>query len=363
MPRVVNIQSEIEITARQRDEAEEELREQQKPIDYNTLEYPIEIIVEKYTDGLDDDMNELFIPDYQREMAWDDIRQSKFIESMLLGLPIPYIFVADISDEENDSRLEIIDGTQRIRTLARFLNNEFRLEGLEKLKKLNDFRFEDLSPPRQRRFKRTTIRMIQLTEKADEDIRRDMFERINNGSVELNDMEKRRGIYDGPFLEFIEELSTYPKFRDLCPFSDPLIRRREPQEFVLRFFAYLHEYKSFTGKIDNFLNDYLRKNNNVNFNRQSMQDEFETMLNFVDKYFPNRFLKSQKHNTVTRIWFESISVGVILALRENNKLEPKSMNWLQSSEFKQYTASREGTTQSTVSRRIEYVRDRLLDNE
>jgi hypothetical protein len=361
MSRVVNIPSEVKITAQQRDEAEEELREQQKPIDYNTLEYPIEIIVGKYTDGLDDDTNELFIPDYQREMTWDNIRQSKFIESMLLGLPIPYIFVADISDEDNESRLEIIDGTQRIRTLARFINNDLKLEGLEKLQKFNNFRFEDLAQPRQRRFKRTTIRMIQLTEKADEDIRRDMFERINNGSVELNDMEKRRGIYDGPFLEFIQQLSTSPKFRELCPFSKPLILRREPQEFVLRFFAYLYDYKKFTGKIDNFLNDYLKKNNDGDFDRQVMQAEFERMLDFVEKYFPNRFLKTQKHTTVTRIWFESISVGAILALRENANLEPISMNWLQSPEFKKYTASREGTTQYTVTRRIEYVRDRLLD--
>ncbi len=361
MPRVVSITSEIEITAQQRNEAEEELREQQKPIDYNTLEYPIEILVKKYTDGLDDDTNELFIPDYQREMAWDNIRQSKFIESMLLGLPIPYIFVADISDEDNNSRLEIIDGTQRIRTLARFINNDLKLEALERLKKFNDFRFDDLTLARQRRFKRTTIRMIQLTEKADEDIRKNMFERINNGSVELNDMEKRRGIYDGPFLEFIEELSRYPKFRELCPFSESLVRSREPQEFVLRFFAYLHEYKKFTRKIDDFLNDYLTRNNNSSFDRQSMQAEFERMLDFVEKYFPNRFLKSQKHTTVTRIWFESISVGVILALREDSNLEPGSISWLQSPEFKKYTASREGTTQSTITRRIEYVRDRLLD--
>ena len=360
MSRVTNIPSEIKITAQQRDEAEEELREQQKPIDYNTLEYPVEVLVKKYTDGLDDDTNELFIPDYQREMAWDNIRQSKFIESMLLGLPIPYILVADISDEDNDSRLEIIDGTQRIRTLAGFLNNELKLEALEKLKSFNNFRFDDLASPRQRRFKRTSIRMIQLTEKADEDIRRDMFERINNGSVELNDMEKRRGIYDGPFLEFIEELSNYPKFRKLCPFTDPLIRRREPQEFVLRFFAYLHEYKEFTGKIDNFLNDYLRKNNKNSFNRQSMQADFETMLDFVDKYFPNGFRKSQRHTMPTRIWFEAISVGITLALREDSALDPKSMSWVDSPEFKKYTVSREGTTQPTVVRRIEYVRDRLL---
>jgi hypothetical protein len=252
MPKVPNVPIETEITPERRDEAEAEIRDKQKPIDYDTKEYPVEILVQKYNDGLKDDTNELFIPDYQREMAWDDARQSKFIESVLLGLPIPYIFVADIPDEENEARLEIIDGTQRIRTLARFLGNDLKLGDLDKLKKLNDFRFIDLPLPRQRRFKRTTLRMIQLTEKATEDIRRDMFERINTGSVVLNDMEKRRGIQRGPFLDFIDELSKNPKFLSLCPFSEPLIRRREPQEFVLRFFAYLNNYENFERQVNEF---------------------------------------------------------------------------------------------------------------
>ena len=111
----------------------------------------------------------------------------------MLGLPIPYIFVADISETEDLARLEIIDGTQRIRTLARFINNELKLNNLEKLDSLNEFTFSDLPLSRQRRFQRTTIRMIQLTEDADEGTRRDLFERINTGSVELNEMEKRRG--------------------------------------------------------------------------------------------------------------------------------------------------------------------------
>jgi uncharacterized protein with ParB-like and HNH nuclease domain len=194
MPKTPNVPIEAEITAERRDEAEAEIRDKQKLIDYDTKEYPVEIIVQKYTDGLSDNTNELFIPDYQREMAWDDARQSKFIESVLLGLPIPYIFVADISSEKNESRLEVIDGTQRIITLARFLNNELKLESLEKLRKLNDFRFSDLPLPRQRRFKRTTLRVIELTDKADEDTRRDIFERITMGSAVSNEMEKRRGI-------------------------------------------------------------------------------------------------------------------------------------------------------------------------
>jgi hypothetical protein len=159
MPKTPNIPIEVEITTERKDEAEAEIRDKQKPIDYDTKEYPVEILVQKYTDGLSDDTNELFVPDYQREMAWDEARQSKFIESVLLGLPIPYVFVADIPDEENEARLEIIDGTQRIRTLARFLNNELKLEDLEKLKKLNDFRFSDLPLPRQRRFIAIPIRV------------------------------------------------------------------------------------------------------------------------------------------------------------------------------------------------------------
>ncbi|MCC5614087.1 DUF262 domain-containing protein [Nostoc sp. CHAB 5836] len=133
------------ITEQMQEEAEIQIRDKKKVVDYNTIEYPIEVIVQKYLKGLDDDSNELFIQDYQRAMIWDEKRQSKFIESILLGLPIPYIYVADISGEATDenlletkdlARLEIIDGTQRIRTLANFINDDLCLQDLEKLDKL-----------------------------------------------------------------------------------------------------------------------------------------------------------------------------------------------------------------------------------
>ena len=161
------------------------------------------LLVQKYRDGLDEDTNELYIPDYQRDLMWDESRQSKFIESIFLGLPT-HIVVADLrskpeDDGEDLGRLEIVDGTQRIRTLDRFLNNELQLFGLEKLKKLNNFKFRDLSLARQRRFNRVRIRTIVLTAKADEETRRDMFERINADSVELYDMEKLvRFVYRKP---------------------------------------------------------------------------------------------------------------------------------------------------------------------
>lgn len=346
--------------------AEAEIREQTKRVDYNTLEYPIEVIVEKYLQGREEDKNELFIPDYQREMAWDEDRQSKFIESLMLGLPIPYIFVADISEDEDLARLEIIDGTQRIRTVTKFIKNELELKNLEKLTSLNGFTFKDLPLPRQRRFQRTTMRMIVLTKEADEEVRRDLFERINSGSVELNEMEKRRGSKPGKFLDLIEELSKNQLFLDLCSFTKPEIDRRDPQEFVLRFFAFLNNYQNYSGRrVHEFLDEYLeRENQSISLNTEAMKNEFYTMLEFVKKHFPDalhiyRKTKNQYEPT-TRIKFESISVGIALALRENPNLIPQSTDFLNSDEFKKYTQSDASSSRNKVIERIEYVRDRVL---
>jgi Protein of unknown function DUF262 len=361
MPKSSNLPLDPAITDDQKEAAEEEIREKQKIVDYDTKEYPVEVLVQKYRDGYDEDINELYIPDYQRDMIWPDDHQSKFIESIFLGLPIPYIFVADLRPEEEDlGRLEIVDGTQRIRTLDRFLKDELKLCGLKKLGNLNNFKFSDLSLARQRRFNRATIRMIVLTEKADEEVRRDLFERINTGSIALNDMEKRRGISPGPFVKLLEELAKEQKFKKLCPLSEASRRSREPEEFVLRFFAYLDNYKNFERQVNIFLNEYLEEHNNDKIDRDAFRNTFCTMLDFVDKYFPNGFSKAKGHVRTPRIRFEAISVGVALALREKSDLKPQSIDWLDSEEFKEYTTSDASNSRPKVIRRIEYVRDQLL---
>ncbi len=364
-----------QITEQMQEEAERQIREKKKEVDYNTIEYPIEVIVQKFLDGQNDDSNELFIPDYQREMAWDEKRQSKLIESILLGLPIPYIYVADISEElteenildnEDLGRWELIDGTQRIRTLTRFINDELELQGLEKLNKLEGFKFSELLPSRQRRFKRTTIRIVQLTENSDEEVRRDLFERINTGSVQLNEMEKRRGIQRGNFLNLIDKLAQDNNFLELSSFSKTSVDRKEPQEYVLRFFAFLNDYKNFNSqKLTEFLDEYLKELNKADLETlTSMKNEFYTMVNFVKRYFPNGFYQQTKttKKPITRIKFESLSVGIALALREQPNLQPQpqSLQLLKSQQFKEYTKGDGSSSKKKVIRRIEYVRDQLL---
>jgi len=348
------------VTERQRQAAEDQIVAHHKTIDYDTREYPVEVIVQKYLIKLEEDENELFVPDYQREHTWPEDRQSKFIESVLIGLPIPYLFVADIPGKEG--RLEIVDGSQRIRTLADFLQNKLRLSELQKLEKLNGFTYADLPVSRQRRFNRHTLRMIELTEKADEEVRRDIFERINTGSQELTDMEVRWGVHDSPFLDFIRECSQDPIFAKLAPLNAASVKRRERQEFVLRFFAYLHNYTEFDRSVVKFLNDYLEKTQKkfTEATKKKMKSEWSSMLAFVEKTFPSGFSKAKGHTRTPRIRYEALAVGSALALRQEPTLKVESIAWLTSDEFKKLTTSDASNSRPKVIKRIEYVRDKLL---
>ncbi len=348
-------------TEQRQNEAEEQVVEHHKTIDYDTREYPVEVLVQKYLSRLDEDENDLFVPDYQREHTWPEEHQSKFIESVLIGLPIPYLFVADVPGKQG--RLEIVDGSQRIRTLAAFLKNDLTLSGMKKLTKLNGFKFKDLPLSRQRRFNRHTIRMIELTEKANEEVRRDIFERINTGSQPLTDMEVRWGVNEDEFLRFIRECSENELFKQLAPLNEASVKRRERQEFVLRFFAYLDDYKSFDRRVVDFLDEYLKRTQLAFTDalKMKMKGEWESMLAFVKKNFPHGFRKEKGHVRTPRIRFESIAVGAALALRERPDLEPKPVEtWLSSKAFAQHTTSGSSNSRPKIVARIEYVRDKLL---
>lgn len=353
----------IEITDRMRAAAEEQIQLHHRTVDYDTREYPVEVLVAKYTEGLAEDQNEIFVPDYQRDHTWEPKRQSRFIESVLIGLPIPYLFVADVADKE--ARLEIVDGSQRLRTLAAFLADKLELSDLEKLTELNGFVFSDLPKPRQRRFNRHTLRLIELTEKADEEIRRDLFERINTGSQELSDMEKRWGSMDGDFLRFVRTCAEMPLFAELAPLPAASVKRRERQEFVLRFFAYRDRYEKFERRVDHFLDEYIKDVASGFDATQSkdLESAWTNMLTFVQENCSHGFAKKDGHTRTPRVRFEAISVGTSLALAKNPELSVSNMNWVtEDEEFRVLTTSGSSNSKPKIKKRIEYVRDRLLSD-
>ncbi|ENP9998499.1 DUF262 domain-containing protein [Escherichia coli] len=353
-------------TKEEKELLDQSIVEMQKITDHEIREFPISVIVDKFQNGLEEDEAELFIPDYQREFIWNNKQKSRFIESLLLNLPIPYIFVADIGSGENEGRLEIVDGSQRIRTLHQFTNNKLTLEGLQKLVTANGFKYSDFSTPRRLRFDRKTIRMIELTEHCDEETRREIFDRLNTGGKKLTTMEQRQGSHDGPFLAFINEISEDPLFHSICPLGDARKRRSEYPELALRYFAYTEEYLDFRKSVDEFLTTYLKRKNAeyTDENAAMLAEKFHKMCQFINTHFPNGFRKVKNATTVPRIRFEALAVGATLALEEEPNLVPKNIDdWINSKEFITHTRSDASNSKPKVKARIEYVKNKLLGKD
>ncbi len=328
----------------------------------------MEVLVSKFSKkgkkGEEADEGDFFIPDYQREFRWPRERQSRFIESVLIGLPVPLLFVADVAGQ--DGKAEVVDGVQRMSTLADFMNNELTLIGLEMLDSLNGFTFADLPVVRQRRFGRQTIRMIELREGVDDEVRRNIFKRLNSGGLSLNDMEIRWGGWDGPFLRFIRTCSENDLFKKLAPMTESAKKLREPQELVLRFFAYLNRYQKFNRSVMDFLNGYLEDMEKLFCGEsgkkveEELRLEFERMLVFVDRYIRTGFSQRVGYTRTPRIRFEAMAVGTALALRAKPDLVPVSLDWLASDDFKGVIRPDSSNSAQKVARRLEFVRDKLL---
>jgi len=347
---------------------EEELEEIQSQInsksglyEYITKDYPFEVISSKFGEEYEENVS-LYVPEYQREFVWDNKRKSRFIESVLLGVPLTPFLVS----EDGKGRLEIIDGSQRIRTLISFYNDEFGLTGLEKLDKINKAKFKDLPKKAQNSYKNRDFKII-IVDEANLNIKQDIFNRINTSSEKLTDSEIRKGSYSGSFYNMVLELK--PKgieddseniFRKICPVSSRGESRGEYEELILRFFAYSDSYRDFKHDVAHFLNSYLKKMNEITFDATGYVQRFNTMVSFIDQHFPIGFRKDVNNESVPRVRFEAISVGVYLALNENQSLINPNMDWLDSEGFKIQTTSDASNNPNRLQNRIEFVRDGLL---
>ena len=344
--------------------AEQQLLEQQRILEYDTKEFTIELLVNKYAGGTED--ADIYVPQYQRQFSWDFWRQSRFIESVLMGLPIPFLFFGDMKD----GRLEVVDGSQRLRTCDSFLNNRLMLVGCERLNLLDGFIFQDLPKPQQRRFKNRTIRAVVLSQNATDAERRDLFDRINTGPLVAKPAEVRRGSMPGPVTDLIDELATDDLFRKLCPMSDASERLRTREELVTRFFTFSEHFADdlagYKDRMTEYLDEWLQRANvraaeNPTY-LKNLRKNFLRVMRFVDKYCPNGFAKTPRAKFTPNVRFDAIAVGTAEALRLKPNLVPATPpeEWLSSDDFRTLTTSNAANVRSKIQDRIEYVRDRLL---
>ena len=358
------------LTPEKKQKIEDQIELQQNAISYDMKEFTIELYVNKYLKDIDKEDNELYVPDYQREFIWDDRHQSRFIESLYLGLPVPFMFSAEIKES---GRLEIVDGSQRIRTLAAFLSDELTLSHLEKLSEMNGCKYSELPVGLQRSFKNISIRMVVLSAKATEDVRNEMFDRINTSSVPLLPMETRRGIYKGIFTDFIAELAKEPRFKKLCPLANYMQNRREEEELLLRLFAFSEIVPSFSivenKGVAKFLDNYLaEKNKTFNKNEKAvLKKNFYNLINAIEKIYPNQgFAKTKMAIGISKPYFEAIAVGIYLALIDNPDINLVAKKELiidknNRNEFFKLIEGRYRThTAQKIRNRIEYVKNLYL---
>lgn len=353
------------------------IQQESKEYSYSVREWDIGTIYEKFQareDGQED--GEIFIPTYQRNFTWDEKRQSRFIESLFMNLPIPFIFLNQSFDSnkslEDSSILEIIDGSQRIRTITHFIDDKLKLTGLESISVLNGVKFSDIPLGLQRRFKLISFRAIIFNDLPTEK-RKEMFNRINTSADQLRWMEIRKWSYAWPMYDLIYSLSQLELFEELAPLSKEKKNRDEWSELVLRYFAYTQKYDEYNQYVQDFLDSYMQKTNEdlqnlspeeLTKSVNQMKSNFIEMLNFVKINFPNGFRKDKKSkHKISRSFFEAIAVGTWLAIKLSSGKALHTNNvsvLLESESFQKIVTSDSANNASKFRARIEIVRDYLL---
>lgn len=348
------------------DDLEKHIKSMQQDYNYNLKEYTIEIALQKFRgkdfeyDAESNAASVIFIPLYQRDYVWNAELKSKFIESLLLGIPMPPLFAFTLDDSGN---MELIDGVQRLTTIREFTQNKFKITNLELLDGLNGYKFNDLHPSRQRKFLDLSLRIFVFSEKADAGIRADIYNRINSTGKKLTEAEIRKGAFmNNSFYNFILECANSAEFNKLFSTAKSNEKLRgEKEELLSRFFAYSENYLDFQHSVKHFINNYINSKRYIDDDEKNeKRDELFRTLNFVEKFFPFGFTKETNFKAIPRVRFEAISIGSNLALQENPDLEPANMDWLNSQEFKKHTTSDAANNKGKVRGRIEFVRDCLL---
>lgn len=236
-------------------------------------------------------------PDFQRYSVWDRSLKSRLIESVLLDVPLPIIYLA----EEQDGREEVIDGQQRLTAFFEFLNNELALGGLEIRTDLKNKRFRDMDRETQNKVRRATIRTVTIRKESSEDLKYEIFKRLNTGSVALNDQELRNCIYAGPYNRLLRELAGDPDFMYLMGLQNPEKRMRDV-ELVLRFAAFYHAtYLNYKPPVKKFLNDDMKLYRNLSDVdaiklRTAFKNSVQTVRSLLDRNAFRRYYRGTEVN-------------------------------------------------------------------
>ena len=339
----------------------QQLDSQRRKVDFDTYDITVQQLVGMVESGEID-----VAPAYQRKFRWDNLRRSELVESVFLGVPVPSLFMAS----NKDGTWELVDGVQRISTLVQFagtqaargrlgLKESLTLDGARKLPGLNGSAFCQLPDSLKLQFQHRPIKVITLSDKSDRIVRFDLFERLNTGGIALTNQEIRSCVYRGTFNQFLEQIATETKFREVVR----LTKRQEDdgtrEECALRFFSFLDRYKSFDHSVIDFLNDYMKDADRL-FDYETRRTLFTHTFQELARVLPDGIVRNTGRKITPINLFEAVSVGAAFALKNQSKLHTTDVeNWINSPELRKLTTGATNNRKMVVGR-IEYCRNRFL---
>lgn len=290
------------------DDTEDELIPFRYSITSYGADYPVDSLVQRL------EREVVFVPEFQRKFVWTIKQASRFIESLLLGLPVPGVFFAK---EVDTGKLLIIDGQQRLRTLqyfygGLFMGKEFTLKNVQP--RYEDLTFKKLKKEDQLRLSDSIIHatIIKQDEPSDEQSSvYHIFQRLNTGGTLLQPQEIRSCIYHGKFADLLNELNAEPDWRKIYGVPS---KRLKDQELILRFLALLFFLDKYSRPMNEFLNKFMGWNKKVdNISKDEIKNAFLPAVKLISKAIgQNAFRPERALNAAV---FDSVMVGIARRLK------------------------------------------------
>jgi hypothetical protein len=254
---------------------------------------------------------DVFLPPFQRSFVWSIKQASRFVESLLLGLPVPGIFLAR---DETTQQLLIIDGQQRLYSLLYFYQGiwpqtgkEFALKGLQS--RFEGQKYKSLLAADKRRLDNSVLHATIVRQEEPDDGNSSIFfifERLNTGGISLNPQEIRSALYHGQFNEALEQLNAFSAWRSLY---GPTSARRRDIELILRFFALYFDAKNYEKPMALFLNAHMGRNRRLERQPQELlQSVFQETTTLIERTMGSKAFKPKR--ALNAALFDSVMVGV-----------------------------------------------------
>ena len=342
------------------DELDLQLREQRRTVDFDTFDIQVQQLLRMLEDG-----QISIAPAYQRQFRWGPDRCSQLIESLILGIPIPNLFMAT----NEDNSWEVVDGLQRLSAIVKFAGTDelrkrldlvgpLSLVKLQKVDTFNGMTFDSLPSTIQQHIRTRPLKVVTLNDKSDKIVRFDLFERLNTGGVSLSQQEIRDCVFQGPFADLLDDLAATDDFRTVVRLTNKQMIDGTIEECVLRFFAFLDRYRKFEHSVTDFLNDYMQDSTKA-FDAKRRY-EFHDVFRHLAQCFPDGIRRPGRKGSTPLNLYEGVAVGAALAIRRAGHLVcDNTQKWLGHKQLKKVTTGATNDRRAVIGR-IEFCRDRFL---